>query len=211
MLKAIIFDMDGVLLDTIQLHFKAWEHLFAEHGKRIAWKDFAPVIGTTDIFTGRRFMKKAGLRKDIGELCEEKARYYLKLLKKYGKLFPGTRQVLKKYHGKYQIMVASSEWDYVIDKVLETFRLDEYVDCRIGKEDVTEHKPDPEVYKKCLKILKLKPEECVVIEDSLPGIEAGKRAGIRVIAVAQTYPKSKLKNTKADAVIGKISELKVLD
>jgi HAD superfamily hydrolase (TIGR01509 family) len=139
---------------------------------------------------------------------EEKVRYYLKLLNKHGKLFPGVKRIFKKYHGRYKLMIASSEWDYVVDKVTSTFGLQEYIDYRIGKEDVTKHKPNPEIYKKCLKILKMKPEECIVVEDSLFGIEAAKRAGIKVIAVAQTHPKAKLKKAGADVIISKISELK---
>ena len=207
MLKAIIFDMDGVLLDAIALHFRAWEQMCAELGKKIKWKDYVKVIGATDIIAG---MHLAGMSKSkIYDIREKKVRYYLKLLNKYGKLFPGVKKVLRKYHGRYKIMLASSEWDYVIDKVLDTFGIQEYIDYRIGKEDITKHKPNPDVYKKCLKILQLKPEECVVVEDSLPGIEAAKRAKIKVIAVAQTHPKAKLKKTKADVVISKIGQLKV--
>jgi len=205
MVRAIIFDMDGTLLNAVKLHFKAWEKVGDEIGKKVSWKTFLKAVGETDIYCSKKFFPG----KDPYKMREKKIRYYLKLLNKHGKLFPGVKRMLQKYHGTYEIMIASSEYDYVIDKVTEAFGLQEYVDYRIGKEDVTKHKPNPEIYNKCLKILKMKPDECVVVEDSLFGIEAAKRAGIKCIAVAQTHPKAKLKKAGADSVITKIRELKI--
>lgn len=209
MIKAVVFDMDGVIVNTEMLHFLAWKILFyKEKGVKIKEKDFERLIGTLDIDTVRYFFKKYKVRGNVQEWRMKKKRIFTKLLKEKVKSFPGVKGVIKRLSKKYKIGIATSSWDQHIRIVLRKFGLKPYISKVIGKEDVRNHKPHPQIYQKMSKRLGVKESECVVVEDSVVGVLAAKRAKCKCIAVTNSFPASKLK--KADLIVRDLRDKRVM-
>ena len=178
MIKAVIFDMDGVIVDSEPLHFMVWAEIFRKKfGIKLYKKDFANLFGTSDMHTVHHFLKKYKLKADSEELRLEKKRLFQKIAAKKLKLFPGVKNLIKKLSKKYKLALTSTEWKETIKKDLTKFGLYNYFDVIIGKEDVKRHKPDPEPYIITAKKLGLKRSECVVIEDSVWVLRQQKEQG----------------------------------
>lgn len=207
-MKAVIFDMDGVLMDTREVYVKATQQLFKDvFGKVIPKKECEGCFGQMDIVIIKHFLTKYKLKGDIEELRQKKKKLVRELQKKNIKIFPGAKVLLKSLSKKYKLALVSSTWKSLIRNALDVFGVRKYFNVIIGKEDVKKHKPDPQPYLTAAKKLNVDVSDCVVVEDSMIGVEAGKRAGMNVIAVRTSYSKDKLK--KADLVVKSISEIKI--
>ena len=208
--KGIIFDVDGLLVDTEKLHIMAWEEVFKDKKINLSERDYEKGIGIDD----REFlemMKKEGKIPSfysIGDLCKEKKEKLLRLVEKVEiNVFEGVKEVLKYLSGKVQMAVATnSEREYVI-KILEKTGIKRFFKFIISRNDVKNPKPAPEIYLLAAEKMGLAPEKCIVFEDSETGIEAAKRAGMFCIGVVTTQSPDKLK--KADVVIEKLSLEKI--
>lgn len=195
MIKAIIFDMDGVIIDSEYSHFLAWKQLFKKlKNVDIDENDFQELIGTLDQYTVKNYFKKYHVRGNAIEWRDKKKKIYLKMLKQKIKMFPGVKQVIIELSKKYKIGIATSSWDAEAKIVIKKFGLTPYITQTMGKEDVRNHKPHPQIYQKMAKRLGVKEAECVVVEDSVPGILAAKRAKCKCIAVTNSHPVAKLTN-----------------
>lgn len=210
MIKAIIFDMDGVIVDTKRFHFNAMKAVFKrEYKVNITEKDYfgMGLFGKTDIKAITVLLKKYKLRGNIDDLRLKKKKILEKMEKGHLKLFPGAKNTLKRLSKNYKIGLTSSEWKDIVSNLFRRFKIAQYFDVIIGKEDVKKHKPDPQPYIITAKKLKLKPSECIAVEDSIAGVESGKRAGMKVIAVMTSYPRERLK--KADIIVKTIADIEV--
>lgn len=207
-MKAIIFDMDGVLMDTRNVYIMAMQKLFEdEFGKSIPRKEVEALFGRIGREIIVHFLKKYGLKGDIEKLIRKKKKIVKELQQESLKIFPGAKTLLKSLSLKYKIALVSSTWRSLVINALDVFSIRKYFSLVVGKENVKKHKPDPAPYLFAASKLKVKPCECIVVEDSIAGVEAGKRAGMKVIAVATSYSKSKL--SKADLIVDSIAEIKV--
>jgi HAD superfamily hydrolase (TIGR01509 family) len=210
MIKAAIFDMDGVLVDTKNFHFMAMRSLFKQEYKLDITEKYyfdKEMFGRMDVDLIAELLKKYRLKGDIEELRLKKKKILEKLEKGHLKLFPGTKNTLRKLSEKYKIALVSSEWKNIVISLFRRFGILHYFDVIIGKEDVKKHKPDPQPYLAAAKKLRLKPSECAVVEDSVVGVESGKRAGMKVIAVMTSYPKEKLR--KADLIVNTVADIEI--
>ena len=181
---AIIFDMDGVLIDSEPLHAQAWQALFADighaHDHGMTYRDY---IGITDTVFLRDFLEKHQRSESPAELHSRKLQHLFRLIRQHRPIYQELHELVPALAQRYQLAVASSSNQEVIDVVLEVAGLTQYFQVTVGGDAVRQHKPDPEVYLTATSKLGLLPGQCCAIEDSPAGIQAAKTAGLTVIGL----------------------------
>ena len=209
-IKGVIFDVDGLLVDTEKIHVDAWKSVFSEEGVFLTKSDYEKGVGIADkeFLLQLKCKGKIPENSDIDKLCKEKEKYFLEIIKNGINAFEGvfeTIEFLKEK--KLKIAAASNSKKIFVKSVLEYSNLIKFFDFFVAREDVENPKPAPDIYEKVVKLMGLKKENVVVFEDSEVGIEAAKKAGLFCIAVASTQVYDKLK--KADVIIEKIEKRKI--
>jgi HAD superfamily hydrolase (TIGR01509 family) len=203
--KAVILDMDGVLVDSIPMHKKAMDRIFKKHNIPFSISRWDEINGKNIPDTFRYIKDNYGGDFDLYEAIEEKKESNMEIAKKIS-LFKGIDDAIKRLRQKgYILILATSALKKEAYTILDRHNLRVYFDCIVTGDDVRRSKPDPEIFEKCADRLKLERESCVVVEDSPNGIEAAKKAGMKVIGVTTTHDKEELK--EADLVIDKPSKL----
>ena len=208
MIKAVLFDMDGVLSDSEPHHISAFKELFRRHGIILSKNDTSDIFGKLDEHIIRDLCKKKKIKCDVKKSYWEKRKIVVSYLKKRPiPSFPDAIALVKRVAKNFKVGIGTSSSHEEIDIVLRRLGIKKYFGVVLGREDVRFHKPHPEIYLKLARKLRVKPSECVVIEDSVYGIEAAKRAGMKCIAVLNSFPTSKLK--KADIIVKSLNDKRV--
>jgi len=186
-MKAFIFDKDGVLVETFDMHLAAFIKTFSDVGMKITKKDFIKWYGMKTHEIMKIIMRDKG--KDITEeeakkMAEKKENYYRGFVEGKLKLLPGVRDFLTYLKEKgYKIGIASSTSLESIQQLLRETKIENFFDVIVSGFDIKLGKPNPDIFLKCAEKLKVKPKDCIVIEDSVHGLEAAKRAGMKSLAV----------------------------
>jgi HAD superfamily hydrolase (TIGR01509 family) len=206
MIKGIIFDMDGVIVDSNQFHYDNWNTHFKKHFNiTIAKEDFASRLGESAKDFTKYFVDKYEINEDYKEVLGEILSYYEKNSKKL-KLKEGIIEALPKLKKKYKIALATGankEWAM---QVVTSLGIVDYFDYIIAGNEVKKAKPEPEIFLRAAEMIKLRPEECVVIEDAAFGILAAKRAGMYCISIPDELTKLQ-DHSLADIKLNSIKEL----
>ena len=193
-ISAVIFDLDGVIVDSEPLHQKAFEDLFAELGRKHDHGIvFSEHVGLSDHSTLRAFLKKTGLQHELEDLNKRKMNYFLRYLRQHRPIFKELHSLIPELARRYQLGVATSSPHQVAEVVMEISGLKSHFQVIIAREDIRFPKPDPEIYFTAARRIGVRPSTCCVIEDSLPGIQAAKMAGMTVVGLTTTHPPEKLK------------------
>jgi beta-phosphoglucomutase len=207
----IIFDLDGVLIDSTACHRVAFQTVFAGHG--IQDFDYAAYAGwrTPDVVMD--VFRRAGISSDpqeVADTAREKSRLARELIAEKKPLTEGCPGVLRELAGRYPLALATSGSRAAVEAFLDL------ADCRslfsslLSGEDVTHAKPDPEIYRRTIEALGAAADDCVVIEDAVAGVEAARQAGTRVVGVAGTCPEAALSRAGACQIIHRLPELPML-
>jgi len=217
MLKAIIFDFNGVIVDDEPLHLELFRRVLGEEGITLSDEDYhSKYLGYDDRGCFTAALADAGraeLASDaaiIAELIERKAGYYRQTIEERMLLFPGAVELVKTLAGKFPLAIASGALREEIEIVLRRGKIRDCFSVIIASEDVIACKPDPEGYVMALAALNalrnepISSRECLVIEDSIAGIEAAKQAGMWCLAVTNSYPAEKL--TQADWIVETLTD-----
>lgn len=184
----VLWDMDGVLVDTGDYHYRAWSKVISEQGIHLTNDMFRSTFGMNNeqilgILMGDRLDAR-----NKAEISNAKEEAFRQAIQGNAKLLPGVLKWLKRLSewGLKQA-IASSAPPANIDALVSELDIGSYFDAIVSGEDLPS-KPDPAVFLEAARIIGVDPEGCVVIEDSTAGIEAAVRAGIRCVAVATTNP-----------------------
>jgi beta-phosphoglucomutase len=196
--KGVIFDMDGVLVDSEAFINTAIRKMFAEHGAQIKPEDFGPLVGTGENYALGSMAKKYHLQIDI-ELAKQRTYdIYLEIIKDNLRLLPGALEFIAKCRklGKKIAIATSADMRKVEGNLREVNLPFETFDAIITAEDVVHRKPAPDIFFVAAKRLGIDPKECLVVEDAVNGVTAAKAAGAKCLALTTSFPKQKL--SKAD-------------
>jgi beta-phosphoglucomutase family hydrolase len=220
MLRAVIFDFDGVITDSEILHFRAFNAVLAQYGFQLTKPEYyKEYLGMSDADCFRALIAEGRLplqEPQIKDLGQQKTRLFEQLAKTEGKIIEGVREFLAMLSAaQVPIAICSGALRAEIELILEEASLRRYFDVIVSAEEVTRGKPDPEGFLLALaKLNDLWPEpitaeRCIVIEDSHWGLKAAKAAGMRSIAVTNSYDAAQLK--QADKVVARLDELTMAD
>jgi len=207
--RAIIFDMDGVVVDSEPLHERSFLEVFEEigfggnHGI-----DFPAYYGKSDLVVWRDFIARHRPPQPLDELLARKEEKFAALLQKEKPIFKGVPELLEKLSPRYALALASGSRHPTIKTVLDLRDLRRYFRAVVSSEDVAHGKPAPDIFLRTAELLDVPPHDCCVIEDSAAGVEAGLAAGMTVIAITNSLPAEKLK--RATKVVRTYDELESL-
>jgi len=205
-LKGIIFDGDGVLFDTENLHVIAWKSFLPSYNINLTDEDFKKGIGVEDkiFLENLKDVGKIPKNLKIKELIERKSETLQKILNNTDiKISEEIKEILKYSKGKYKIAIASNSEKKFILKVVEKLRISQFFDLILTRDDVINPKPFPDIYKLASEKLNIPPENLIAFEDSETGIKSAKLVGIFCVALKTTTPIEKLK--MADIIIDKLN------
>ena len=205
----VIWDVDGTLVDTAEMHFAAWLKLAGEIGKPFTRADFAATFGRRNPEIIRTLFGEHA-DAEVAELGERKEQYYRAAAREGVSLLPGARQLLEGFRrlGARQA-VGSSAPRANLDLILELTQTRDFFDAIVSAEDTTRGKPDPQVFLVAADRLGIEPARCVVFEDAIAGVEAAKAGGMKCVAVRFVghHPAEKLQAAGADRVVGSLEEI----
>lgn len=210
MIKTVIFDMDGVLVDTEPVHFEAYIQHFKELNISVNDELYQTFVGSSTKNIYKRIKEHFNLSESLEELISQKRKLYHKAFEQSTslKLIDGVLELIQELHeNNIQMIVASSSSYDNIDLIFKRFNLDPYFSHKISGEDFVESKPNPAIFNTAVELSGHSKEECIIIEDSTNGINAANKAGVFVIGYKAKD--SKQDYSSADIIISDFKELTV--
>lgn len=215
MLKAVIFDFDGVIVDTERLHLRAFNEVAAQFNIEISEKDYyGGYLGLNDREVFEILIDENNLTDRPDKLTNQKTAIFKHLAQTQAALIPGVTEFLNMLQqNNIPAAICSGALESEIKLLLAGAELAGYFHVIVAAEHVTKGKPDPEGFLLTLCRLNeklntdIKPAECIVIEDSQWGLQAAKAAGMHPVAVTNTYPSDRL--TLAEKIVADLAELKI--
>lgn len=217
MIKAIIFDCDGVIADTEPLHYECLRKVLAENDILLTERQYyTDYLAFDDSGCFRKAFSQLGRSLPLAQLellITRKASLFEPTLKSHMSFFPGVQELIRTAHETYPLAIASGARRQEIDMIVRAGGLEPYILLVIAAEDVANGKPHPEAFLSAYEGLKrardasLSPQECLVIEDSVSGIKGAKAAGMWCLAVTNSYPEEQL--MAADLVVTSLQGLSI--
>jgi len=217
MIRAVVFDFDGVIANSEPLHFRAYRDVLGERGIALTEAAYYDrYLGYDDVGAFHAIAKDAGQtfsERDIADLVASKALRLEELEKSGSVLFPGAREAITRLAATWPVAIASGALKAEILRVLDHEGLRSLIPIVVSAEDTPASKPDPAPYLRAVALLAagvpaLSADECVAIEDSRWGLVSARTAGLRTIGITQTYPASEIV-ADADIVIDHLDELTI--
>jgi len=216
--RAIVFDFDGVLANSEPLHYRSLQNILAQEGIPLTEDDYyARYLGFDDVGTFEQIARDRGRRWNddaIAGLIARKSVVLEALERDISVLFPGAAAAVRRAAARVPVAIASGALGHEIRRVLDREGLTSCFTAIVSAEDTTRSKPAPDPYAHALALLgsaaggPLEAGRCVAVEDSIWGLESARAAGMRTVAVAQTYPAAAL-TAAADLVLASIGDLDV--
>ena len=203
--SAVIFDMDGVILDTEPLYTKAEIRLFSEYGVTIPEEDWSLFRGCAEQDFFNLSMKRYKITEDKNIFMEKGRAYVRDEFKKSLAFMPGFHKLHKMVRQHYHIGLVTASPRHNLDWLRTLIELDDLFEHIISGDDTDKNKPHPEPYLAMMSRLGVEPENTVIIEDSLHGVQSGLASGAFVIAKTGSVPDSQL--TIAHRIISHLNEI----
>ena len=208
-IRAVVLDFDGVIADTERLHYAAFRDVFRERGWTLGEAAyFDRYLGCDDHGLVREFARDIGVPvtdEDRNWLVEAKGQLFGRHLESADILFPGAKASIERLAARFPMGIASGARHHEIVAILRTAGLLDRFPVIVAADDVTATKPAPEPYLTAADRLGIPPSDCVAVEDSAPGLEAARAAGMRTIGVTTTSPPDAL--ALADRIVAGLHEV----
>ncbi len=207
--EAIIFDMDGVIVDSEARHERAFLEVVREigYGDKLALR-FADYIGRSDQVLWVDFVARHQPSQSVTKLLAMKRDRMVELIRREQPVFDGLPELIEKLAARFVLGLASGSERQVVQEVLEIEQLGRFFSAVVTDSDIPHGKPAPDIFLRAAELLKVPPPVCCVIEDSKPGVAAGLAAGMQVIAITNTHPAGELRH--ATHVVGTYVEIERL-
>ena len=206
MIKGILFDMDGVLVDSEELIFLAAKKMFEEKGVKVNREDFLPYIGTGENSYLSNVAEKYGYPIQIKRDKARTYELYDELSEEHLTLLPGVENFIKKCKDKkLKLAIATSADEFKLKVNLRKLNnVSSFFDATINGSEIKRKKPFPDIYLEAAHRLNLDPSECLVVEDAVSGIKAAKAANAKCLALTTSFLKKEL--SEADWICTNLSE-----
>ena len=208
MIDAVVFDLDGVLIDSEHVWDEARQNLAEERGGRWSENASRDMMGMSSLEWSRYMRDEVGLAEPPEEISAEVVRRLERIYRDELPLMEGAVEAVERLAARWPLGLASSSNRELIDLVLELSGLARFFAATVSSEEVARGKPAPDVYLETAHRLSARPEKCAAVEDSENGILAAKAAGMRVLAIPNPhYPPHDEALAAADEVLGSLAEL----
>lgn len=208
-LRAVIFDVDGVVVDTVPLHFEAWKRMFGEYGISFTFADYKAKVDGISRMDGARAMLPDLSEEELKEAADRKQDYFLNSIENREiPVHASTIALIDRLTAKgIKVAAISSSKNCVpiLTKIGLMSRLDAVVDGHA----ITRGKPDPQCFLMAVERLGVRPSEVVVVEDAVLGVEAARQGGMRCVGIDRYGDPRRLR--LADRVVSDLTELDVAD
>lgn len=202
--KAIIFDVDGILLDSEPLHRDAWKLSLDTFGHAVSENELISWTGIPCVTMAKQLAATLQPRRHWQEYVDTKENFFRRFITEQKPLFPDLVPLLSRLQSYYILGYATSSSKVNIDLMFSVTGIAGFFTKGVTMNDVTHHKPHPETYAKAADRLDIAPGQCVAVEDSLAGMESAKRAGMTVFGVTTSFPASSMEH--ADFICGSTAE-----
>jgi beta-phosphoglucomutase len=220
MLRAVIFDFDGVITDTEILHLEAFNHVLAQHDVEITVEDYyKDYLGLTDVECFKALADEGRLKVEMQEIenfVKQKNEIFEDAVRSGSRIIEGVVDFLEMLRqNKVRMAICSGALLGEIELILKQAQLGHFFEAIVSADQIEKGKPDPEGYLLALERLNqndqncVLPDECIVIEDSHWGLEAAKAAGMHTVAVTNSYAAEQL--VLAERITGRLDELTIDD
>lgn len=216
MLRAVIFDFNGIIVDDEPIHFKLFQKVLGEEGitltEEVYYERYLGFDDRGAFMAGFRENKRPLDYAKLQKLIDRKAEYYQDMIRNHVSIFPGVHSLVSSLAEKLPLAVASGALRNEIETILKAAGLLDHFKVIVGAEDVARGKPEPEIFLKALaalntgeSALSIEAAQCVVIEDSKEGIRGARQAGMKCLAVTNSHPVALLK--EANLIVKSLEEV----
>ncbi len=205
MIKALIFDMDGLMIDSERLYFQAEEDMAKKFGVQLKEETLWKMMGTKPIEGLAIFVKDLQLPISAQEALDMRNKVMRKKLKTELEAMPGLFHILDTFFNRLKLAVCTGAQEEFLDIAVDLLKIRDKFDVLQSSEGIAKGKPEPEIYLKTCEKLGVIPQDCIVLEDSANGVTAGKKAGCTVIAIPSEYTQSQ-DFTSADFIASDLRE-----
>lgn len=208
-IQAVIFDMDGVIVNSEPLHFESEKTILQDHGIEAPWDQWDKFMGVTDANIFRYIVENfSDGTHSVEQLLAAKYQIYFKLLAEKLQPIPGSIDFIHWCRNRFpKLALTTSSIKRVQEVIFQRFELNPFFDVIVTEEWIQHCKPHPEPYLKTVEALRLPAYQCVVLEDSLNGVKSAKEAGCHVVAITTTFPAEQLHEAGADFVSERFESL----
>ena len=202
---AILWDMDGVLVDTGQAHLTAWRETLAQYGKHYSNEEFKATFGMNNASILRYVFGKDLDPGFVREVGDSKEVMFREIIKSGVRPLPGVLVWLEWFrtHSLKQAVASSAPCEN-IDALVDALGIRPFFDAIVSGAELP-GKPRPDVFLKAARLVGIPPKDCLVIEDAVPGVQAARNAGMKCVAITTTNPAEGLQ--QADLVLSDLTEL----
>lgn len=206
-LKATIFDLDGVIVNTVPFHFKAWKKMFGEYGKEFTFEDYKKKVDGIPRLDGARAILTTLSEEELQVAAQKKQGFYREYLNKEKiPVYESSVKLiedLRRHEIKIAVVSSSKNCSYILKKA----KLCHLIDIEVNGNEITKGKPNPQMFLMAVERLKVEPAQCVGFEDAVLGVEAVKRAGMKCVGVDRYQEPQRL--NKADIIVSDLIEINI--